>query len=32
MLPLASILQPLEDILTSVLEWFHASVGLSWAW
>ena len=32
MIPLASILTPLEDILTSVLEWFHGSVGLSWAW
>ena len=30
--PLASILQPLENILTSVLEWFHGTVGLSWAW
>ncbi|MFN8222751.1 MAG: YidC/Oxa1 family membrane protein insertase [Gaiellales bacterium] len=26
------LLTPLEDILTSVLEWFHNSVGLSWAW
>jgi YidC/Oxa1 family membrane protein insertase len=25
-------LQPLEDILTSVLTWFHDSLGLSWAW
>ncbi len=26
------ILTPIEDVLTSVLEWFHASVGLTWAW
>jgi YidC/Oxa1 family membrane protein insertase len=25
-------LKPLEDILTSILEWLHGSVGLSWAW
>jgi YidC/Oxa1 family membrane protein insertase len=26
------ILTPLTDILTSVLEWFHVSIGLTWAW
>ena len=25
-------LKPLENILTSILEWLHGSVGLSWAW
>ncbi|HEY1317770.1 MAG TPA: YidC/Oxa1 family membrane protein insertase [Gaiella sp.] len=25
-------LKPLEDLLTSLLEWFHGTVGLSWAW
>ena len=25
-------LKPLEDLLTSILEWFHGTVGLSWAW
>jgi YidC/Oxa1 family membrane protein insertase len=28
----AGILSPVENVLTSILEWFHASVGLSWAW
>ena len=28
----AGILTPIEDVLTAVLEWFHASVGLTWAW
>jgi len=28
----AGILTPLEDILTSVLEWFHTTGGLTWAW
>jgi YidC/Oxa1 family membrane protein insertase len=28
----AGILTPLEDVLTSVLEWFHTTVGLTWAW
>jgi YidC/Oxa1 family membrane protein insertase len=28
----AGILTPLEDILTSVLEWLHTSGGLTWAW
>ncbi len=26
------ILSPLENVLTSILEWFHGSAGLSWAW
>ena len=26
------ILTPLEDVLTAVLEWFHNTVGLPWAW
>jgi YidC/Oxa1 family membrane protein insertase len=26
------ILTPLEDLLTSVLEWLHTSGGLTWAW
>jgi YidC/Oxa1 family membrane protein insertase len=30
MLPTASILQPLIDVVNSVLEFFHDSVGLSW--
>ena len=25
-------LRPIEDVLTSLLEWFHSTVGLSWAW
>jgi YidC/Oxa1 family membrane protein insertase len=29
---LGGILTPLTDILTSVLEWFHVSIGLTWAW
>jgi YidC/Oxa1 family membrane protein insertase len=28
---LAAVLGPIEDALTAVLEWLHASVGLSWA-
>ena len=32
MIPLASILTPLEDVLTAGLEWLHASAGLSWGW
>ena len=28
----AGVLTPLEDLLTGVLEWLHASGGLSWAW
>jgi YidC/Oxa1 family membrane protein insertase len=29
---LGSPLSPLEDILRSVLDWFHGTVGLPWAW
>jgi YidC/Oxa1 family membrane protein insertase len=29
---LAGILSPIEDPLTSLLEWLHGSVGLTWAW
>jgi YidC/Oxa1 family membrane protein insertase len=25
-------LRPIEDLLTSLLEWFHGTVGLTWAW
>ena len=25
-------LRPIEDLLTNLLEWFHGTVGLSWAW
>ena len=25
-------LRPIEDFLTNLLEWFHGTVGLSWAW
>jgi YidC/Oxa1 family membrane protein insertase len=32
MTPLAGILTPIEDLLASVLEWLHGTVGLSWAW
>jgi YidC/Oxa1 family membrane protein insertase len=28
----AGILTPLEDLLTSVLEWLHTTGGLTWAW
>jgi YidC/Oxa1 family membrane protein insertase len=28
----AHILTPLEDILRNVLDWFHGTVGLPWAW
>ena len=24
--------KPIEDLLTNLLEWFHGTVGLSWAW
>ncbi len=27
-----SILTPIEDVLTSVLEWLHGTIGLPWAW
>jgi YidC/Oxa1 family membrane protein insertase len=26
------ILTPLENVMTDLLEWFHSTVGLSWAW
>jgi YidC/Oxa1 family membrane protein insertase len=29
---LGSPLTPLENVMTSVLEWFHESIGLPWAW
>jgi YidC/Oxa1 family membrane protein insertase len=29
---LASVLSPIENILTELLEWLHASAGLTWAW
>jgi YidC/Oxa1 family membrane protein insertase len=32
LLPLASILTPLEDLLRHVLDWLHTAVGLPWAW
>jgi YidC/Oxa1 family membrane protein insertase len=25
-------LKPIEELLTNLLEWFHGTVGLSWAW
>src|SRR3954469_6839782 len=28
----ASILQPLENVMKSILDFFHADVGLPWAW
>jgi YidC/Oxa1 family membrane protein insertase len=28
----ASILQPLEDVMKSILDFFHSSAGLSWGW
>jgi YidC/Oxa1 family membrane protein insertase len=28
----AGILTPFEDILTNILEWFHSTIGLPWAW
>jgi YidC/Oxa1 family membrane protein insertase len=31
-IPLARITSPIEDVLQSVLEWLHGSLGLSWAW
>ena len=27
-----SILTPIENVLAAILEWFHASLGLPWAW
>jgi YidC/Oxa1 family membrane protein insertase len=32
MIPLLSILTPIEDVLTWALEWFHTTMGLTWAW
>jgi YidC/Oxa1 family membrane protein insertase len=32
MILLFSILTPLEDLLRNILDWFHGSVGLTWAW
>jgi YidC/Oxa1 family membrane protein insertase len=32
MIPLAGVLQPVEDVLTEVLIWLHSSIGLTWAW
>jgi YidC/Oxa1 family membrane protein insertase len=29
---IAGVLTPLEDLMTSVLEWLHTTGGLSWAW
>jgi YidC/Oxa1 family membrane protein insertase len=26
------LLTPIEDLMTTILEWFHSSVGLSWSW
>jgi YidC/Oxa1 family membrane protein insertase len=31
-MPLFSILSPLEDLMKSILDFFHSSVGLPWAW
>src|SRR5215510_5096543 len=25
-------LRPIEDLLSALLEWFHGTVGLTWAW
>lgn len=32
MIPLLSILSPLENLLRHILSWLHTSVGLPWAW
>jgi YidC/Oxa1 family membrane protein insertase len=32
MIPLLSILTPIEDVLTWALEWLHTTIGLTWAW
>jgi YidC/Oxa1 family membrane protein insertase len=32
MMPVLSILTPIENVLAAILEWFHASLGLPWAW
>ncbi|MGH3007236.1 MAG: YidC/Oxa1 family membrane protein insertase, partial [Gaiellaceae bacterium] len=29
---LAGVLSPIESVLTTLLEWLHATGGLSWAW
>jgi YidC/Oxa1 family membrane protein insertase len=29
---MTGLLHPIEDVLTALLEWLHASVGLPWAW
>ena len=29
---MTGLLHPIEDVLTSLLEWLHATVGLPWAW
>ncbi|MGL6279076.1 MAG: YidC/Oxa1 family membrane protein insertase [Gaiella sp.] len=31
-MPLSGLLTPIEDLLTSLLTWFHDSLGLPWAW
>jgi YidC/Oxa1 family membrane protein insertase len=28
----AGVLTPIEDLLAGLLEWFHATVGLTWGW
>jgi YidC/Oxa1 family membrane protein insertase len=28
----AGVLTPLEDVMANVLEWFHTTLGLPWAW
>ena len=32
MIAVINPLRPIEDLLTNLLEWFHATVGLTWAW
>jgi YidC/Oxa1 family membrane protein insertase len=32
MLALTNPLRPIEDLLTALLEWFHGTAGLPWAW
>jgi YidC/Oxa1 family membrane protein insertase len=32
MITLFSILSPIENLLRNILDWFHGSVGLTWAW
>jgi len=31
-LPVLSILQPLENVLTDLLKWLHGTAGFTWAW